>query len=285
MLRIESSNHGAELISIKLNGKEMLHQGNSVLDENGKPFWGRHAPVLFPIVGKLKDNKTKINGKIFEMTQHGFARDMYFDQIEKTDKKHKYILKSNEETLKKFPFDFELFIEYEINENELITKYTVINKDSKDMLFGIGGHPAFICNYCTENYELEFEKQEDKIEFYKLQEGLIKTKPINNILKNNKIKLTKNIFDEDAIIMKNITSDRVSLINLKNNKKVLEFDFTGFPYLAIWSKKGAPFVCIEPWQNHTDSINSNGEFCEKEDIIKLRSNEKFECKYKVIFND
>ncbi|MBQ3413786.1 MAG: aldose 1-epimerase family protein [Clostridia bacterium] len=285
MLTIESSNHGAELISIKLNGKEMLHQGNSVLDENGKPFWGRHAPVLFPIVGKLKDNKTKINGNIYEMNQHGFARDMDFKELEKTEKKHKYVLKFNSETLKKFPFKFELYVEYEIIGNELTTKYTVINKDNKDMLFGIGGHPAFICNYCTENYELEFEKQEDKIEFYKLQEGLIKTKPINNILENNKIKLTKNIFDEDAIIMKNITSDRVTLINLKNNKKVLEFDFTGFPYLAIWSKKGAPFVCIEPWQNHTDSINSNGEFCEKEDIIKLRSNEKFECKYKVIFND
>lgn len=284
MLTIESSSHGAELTSIKLNGIERLHQGNNILDENGKPYWGRHAPILFPIVGKLKDNKTNINGKTYEMNQHGFARDMDFEQLEKTDKRHKYILKSNEETLKKFPFEFELYVEYQINENELTTKYTVINKDKNQMLFGLGGHPAFICNYSSEDYLLEFEKQEDKIEFYKLQEGLIRTKPINNILENNRIRLTKNIFAEDAIIMKNINSNKITLIDASNNKKLLEFDFTGFPYLAIWSKKGAPFVCIEPWQNHTDTVNSNSEFCKKEDIIKLEKNKKFECSYKVIFN-
>ena len=282
MLEIESSIHGAELTSIKLNGKERLHQGKAVLDENGKPFWGRYAPVLFPIVGKLKDNRTKINGEIYEMTQHGFARDMDFEEIEKTDKKHKYILKSNSETLKKFPFKIELLIEYEVNENELTTKYIVINKDNKEMLFGLGGHPAFVCDYGTENYELEFENNEDEIEFYKLQDGLIEESPIKSILQNNKIKLTKNIFEDDAIIMKRISSNKIKLTNAKNNKKLLEFDFTGFPYLAIWSKKGAPFVCIEPWQNHTDNINSNGEFCEKEDILKLKSNEKFECSYKII---
>ena len=153
------------------------------------------------------------------------------------------------------------------------------------MLFGLGGHPAFICDYSSEDYLLEFENKEDTIEFYKLKDGLIQENQIKSILADNKIKLTKNIFDEDAIIMKNISSNKVTLINSKNNKKVLEFDFTGFPYLAIWSKKGAPFVCIEPWQNHTDSINSKGEFCEKEDIIKLCSGEKFKCEYKVIFNN
>ena len=283
MLKIESSKHGAELTSIKLDGQERLHQGNNVLDENGKPFWGRHAPILFPIVGKLKDNKTEIGGKLFEMTQHGFARDMEFEEIDKDELFHKYVLKSSSETLKKYPFEFELYVEYIVNENELTIKYTVINKDEKQMLFGLGGHPAFICDYSTDNFELEFEKQEDKIEFFKLEEGLIKNEPINNILENNKIKLTKNIFDEDAIIMKNISSNKVMLSNIKNNKKLLEFDFTGFPYLAIWSKKGAPFVCIEPWQNHTDSVDSKGKFCEKEDLLKLYSNEKFICSYKVKF--
>ena len=285
MLIIESSKHGAELTSIKLDGIERLHQGNSILDENGKPYWGRHAPILFPIVGKLKDNRTEINGKYYEMTQHGFARDMEFEEIKKNETNHKYILKSNSETLKKFPFEFELYVEYQINENELITKYTVINKGENQMLFGLGGHPAFICDYSTENYELEFEKQENKITFYKLQEGLIKNEPINSIIENNRIKLTKNIFEEDAIIMKNINSNKVILKDIKNNKKLLEFDFTGYPYLAIWSKKGAPFVCIEPWQNHTDTVDSNGNFVEKENIIKLDQNKKFECSYKIKFNN
>ena len=279
MIKIKCLEHGAELTSIKVDGIEKLHQGNEVLDENGKAYWGRHAPILFPIVGKLKDNKTQINGNIYEMTQHGFARDMDFEDLGN----NKYLLKSNSETLKKYPFKFELYIEYKINQNELTTEYTVINKDEKDMLFGLGGHPAFICDYSTGDYELKFDKKEDNIEFYKLQDGLIKTEPIPSILEDNKIKLDEDIFNEDAIIMKNINSNKIVLNNARENKKELEFNFEGFPYLAIWSKKGAPFVCIEPWQNHTDSVNSNGKFEEKENILKLKKEEKFNCKYKVIF--
>ncbi|MBR0350747.1 MAG: aldose 1-epimerase family protein [Clostridia bacterium] len=283
MLQIKCSSHGAELTSIKLDGKEMLHQGNEVLDENGKAFWGRHAPILFPIVGKLKDNKTIINGKTYEMTQHGFARDMDFEEIEKKENYHKFLLKTTNETLKKYPFEFELTVEYYINNNELKTKYTVINRDNKEMPFGLGGHPAFICDYSTGDYELQFENKEDKIEFYKLQEGLIKEKPEQSILKDNKIELTKDIFNEDAIIMKNINSNIVTLFNSSTNTKLFEFNFKGFPYLAIWSKPGAPFVCIEPWQNHTDSVSSNGVFVEKESITKLKPGEEFSCDYKVRF--
>lgn len=279
MLEIQSTKHGAELTSIKLNGIEKLHQGSEILDETGKPYWGRHAPILFPIVGKLKDNKTQINGNICEMTQHGFARDMDFEELGN----NKYLLKSNPETLKKYPFKFELYVEYLIKENELTTQYTVINKDENEMLFGLGGHPAFICDYSSGDYELEFGDKEKSIEFYKLQDGLIKTESITSILEDNKIKLNKDIFNEDAIIMKNISSNKVILKNKKENKTELEFNFEGFPYLAIWSKKGAPFVCIEPWQNHTDSVESNGIFSEKENILKLKKDEKFTCKYKVIF--
>ena len=279
MLEIKSTKHGAELTSIKLNGKEKLHQGSEILDETGKPYWGRHAPILFPIVGKLKDNKTQINGKIYEMTQHGFARDMDFEDLGN----NKYLLKSNSETLKRYPFEFELYVEYLIKENELTTQYTVINKDNSEMLFGLGGHPAFICDYSSGNYELEFGDKETNIKFYKLQDGLIKKETIPSILEDNKIKFNKDIFNEDAIIMKNISSNKVILKNKKDNKTELEFNFEGFPYLAIWSKKGAPFVCIEPWQNHTDSVESNGIFSEKENILKLKKDEKFTCKYKVIF--
>ncbi len=279
MLEIKSTKHGAELTSIKLNGIEKLHQGSEILDETGKPYWGRHAPILFPIVGKLKDNKTQINGNICEMTQHGFARDMDFEELGN----NKYLLKSNPETLKKYPFKFELYVEYLIKENELTTQYTVINKDENEMLFGLGGHPAFICDYSSGDYELEFGDKEKSIEFYKLQDGLIKTESVTSILEDNKIKLNKDIFNEDAIIMKNISSNKVILKNKKENKTELEFNFESFPYLAIWSKKGAPFVCIEPWQNHTDSVEANGIFSEKENILKLKKDEKFTCKYKVIF--
>ncbi len=277
MLQIDSKKSGAELISIKLDGKEKLHQGNL--------FWNRHAPVLFPIVGQIKEGRTIIYGKEYQMSQHGFARDMEFEEIEKSNLKHKYLLKSNEETLKKYPFLFELYITHIVEDNTLITEYEVINKDNKKMLFGLGGHPAFLCDYSSGDYEIEFDEKEENIEFLKLENGLLSNNRFENIMNNNKIRLHENIFDEDAIIMKNINSKIVSLINSKTNKKVLDFDFTGFPYLAIWSKKGAPFVCIEPWFNTADKVDSDGIFENKENILTLNPNEKFNCKYKVKFYD
>ena len=271
MLKIKTKKQGAELTSIQHNGKEMLF--------DGKTFWNRQSPVLFPIVGQIKDSKTEIEGQIYEMSQHGFARDMEFEQIEENH----YILTYNEETLKKYPYKFELHVIYQIIEDTLQVEYQVKNIDNKKMYFGLGGHPAFSCDYSTGQYEIVFEEKEDKIEFLKLKTGLIDTEKANNILENNKIHLTANIFDNDAVIMKNIKSNKVTLQNRETNQKILEFDFTDFPYLALWSKKGAPFVCIEPWQNTADKIDSNQIFKDKENIKQLEPNEIFSCKYKVKF--
>lgn len=276
MISINSKKQGAELTSIKYDGKEMLFQAD-------KAYWNRHAPILFPIVGKLKDGKTQIEEKQYEMSQHGFARDMEFEEIEKTSNKHQYILKSNAETFKKFPYQFELQVIYEVIENTLNVTYQVKNIDNKTIYFGLGGHPAFNCEYSSGEYEIAFDEKEDKIEFLKLKDGLIDIEKADNILVNNNIHLKADTFDNDAVIMKNINSHKVILQNNKTNEQILEFDFTGFPYLAIWSKKGAPFVCIELWQNTADKINSNGVFKEKEDIIELKQEEIFTCKYSVTF--
>ena len=273
MLEIKTKQSGAELTSIKLNGIEKLHQGQS--------HWKRHAPILFPIVGQLKNGKTIINNNEYEMSQHGFARDMEFEEIEA----NKFLLKSSEETLAKFPFKFELYVQYRINGNELTTTYTVINKDNKTMYFGLGGHPAFICEYSTGDYQIQFNKKEDTIEFMQLENGLISNEKAPNILKNNSIDLLPDTFEKDAIIMKNLKSNKLTLFNKKENKKILEFDFTGFPYLAFWSKKGAPFVCIDPWHNTTDKIDSNGKFEDKENILKLEPEQEFKCSYKIKFEE
>ena len=279
MIEIETKKEGAELISIKKDGKEYLHDG--VKD------WNRHAPVLFPIVGALKENKTEILGNTYEMKQHGFARDSVFEEVLKNENEIKYCLNYNEETLKKYPFKFKLEISYEIlqEENKVVTRYEVTNIDDKEIIFGLGGHPAFKCDYSSGDYILKFEKEneDENIEILELTDGLINNKKIDtkSILKKNIINLDKHTFLKDAIIMKNIKSTKIKLINKKENEDVLEFDFTGFPYLAIWSKKGAPFVCIEPWFNTADKIDSNEIFEEKEDIIELKPNEKFKCEYKV----
>lgn len=283
MLKIQTKKSGAELTSIKYNGKEMLFQGAKVLDSNGNVYWKRQAPILFPIVGQLKNSQTQIEDKIYEMSQHGFARDMDFEEISKTENKHHYMLKYNEGTLKKYPYKFELHVIYEIIGDTLTVTYKVKNIDDKTIYFGLGGHPAFNCDYSNGEYEIVFSENEDKIVFLKLKNGLIDTEKAQNILQDNKICLKEDTFDNDAVIMKNLKSNKVILQNHETNQKILELDFTGFPYLALWSKKGAPFVCIEPWQNTADRIDSTQIYKDKENIIELPQDKEFECKYSIKF--
>ena len=283
MLKIQTKKLGAELTSVQYNGKEMLFQGAKVLDSNGNIYWKRQAPILFPIVGQLKNSQTQIEGEIYEMSQHGFARDMDFEEISRTENEHHYMLKYNEETLKKYPYKFELHVIYEIIGDTLTVTYKVKNIDDKTIYFGLGGHPAFNCDYSNGEYEIVFLENEDEIEFLKLKNGLIDTEKAENILQDNKIYLKEYPFDNDAIIMKNIKSNKVVLQNHETNQKILEFDFTGFPYLALWSKKGAPFVCIEPWQNTADRIDSTQIYKDKENVIELPKDKEFECKYSIKF--
>lgn len=282
-----TSKFGGELISFKLNGIEKLHQGKDCVDENGKVYWKRHSPILFPIVGKLKKNQTIINGKTYEIMQHGFARDMEFEPVTKLDNFHSYVLKSNKNTLARYPFDFELYTTYRLDENKLTTIYKVINTGTTNMPFGIGGHPAFKIDaeeLNNGNYYLEFEEPEEKIHFLYLVDGLVGTEYAKNIITNkSKIYLNKDSFNNDALIMKGITSKKISLKKHDTNQTLLTMDFTGFPYLAIWSKPNAPFLCIEPWKNTADTVKTSGIFTEKTDIITIKPNESFECKYTVEF--
>lgn len=282
-----TSKFGGELISFKLNGIERLHQGKDCIDENGKVYWKRHSPVLFPIVGKLKKNQTMINGRTYEIMQHGFARDMEFEPVTKLDNFHSYVLKSNKNTLARYPFEFELYTTYRLDENKLTTIYKVINMGTTNMPFGIGGHPAFKINaeeLKNGNYYLEFEEPEEKIHFLYLVDGLIGTEYARNIMVDKtKIYLDKDSFNNDALIMKGITSSKISLKKRDTQKILLTMDFSGFPYLAVWSKPNAPFLCIEPWKNTADTVKTSGIFAEKTDIIILKPKEEFECKYTVEF--
>ena len=285
--QITTSKFGGELISFKLDGEEKIHQGEDCTDENGKVYWKRHDPILFPIVGKLKKNQTIINGREYEMTQHGFARDMEFEPITKLENYHSYLLKSNPSTLAKYPYDFSLYTTYRLEGNKLTTIYKVINDGIDNMPFGIGGHPAFkidLQDLMNEEYYLEFEEEETKIHFLYLIDGLIGREYAKNILQDKKrIPITKNSFDNDAIIMKGITSTKISLKKKSGNKTLLTMDFTGFPYLAIWAKPKAPFICIEPWMTTADTIMASGVFAEKPDTIVLAPKSEFECRYTVEF--
>lgn len=276
MLEIKAKPEGAELTSVVKDGEEKLH--------DGKSFWNRQSPILFPIVGKLKNGKAIIENQVYEMSQHGFARDMKFETIKDEENEKEFILKSNEETLKKYPYLFELIIKYQVKGDTLTVKYEVENKDEKNIFFGLGAHPAFKCDYSSEKYCIEFEKEEDELGILELEDGLIaRARLKEEVLENNRIYLKKDTFDKDAIIMHNIKSSKITLKEIETDNNILEFEFKGFPYLAIWSKKGAPFVCIEPWFNTADYTESTGIFESKKDIIGLNPKEKFKCKYKIKF--
>ena len=284
-LEIITTPNGAELTSIKYNGKEYLHQGEKVLDKNGKIYWKRRAPILFPIVGSLKNNTTIIDGKKYNMSQHGFARDMKFDIVSISEREHTYVLRYNEETLKMYPYKFELYVSYLVDNNKLTIKYRIKNLYDKAMFFGVGGHPAFVIDLKNNKYRLEFEKLEENIRFYQLDNGLISynNNYINSsLLSNNRcLEIKKDTFTHDAIIMSNLNSDKIRLIENENTR--LELCFSSFKYLAIWAKKEAPFVCIEPWLTTADYVDSNQQFKEKKDNIMLDSLKEYECEYSVIF--
>ena len=282
-----TSRLGGELLSYKLDGVEKIHQGQECIDAYGKVYWKRHFPVLFPIVGKLKQNRTIINGRTYEMSQHGFARDMEFDPITKLDNFHSYVLRSNPSTMVKYPFEFSLYITYRTDGNKLTTIYKVVNDGDNNMPFGIGGHPAFkidMEDLLNEEYYLEFEQDEDKIHFLYLVDGLVGTEYAKNIMiDKRRIKITKDTFNNDAVIMKGITSNKISLKRRRGNKTLLTMDFEGFPYLGVWSKPGAPFLCIEPWYSTADAVKSTGVFAQKSDILVLAPKKEFECKFTVEF--
>jgi galactose mutarotase-like enzyme len=276
-LKISAKDSGAELISIKnkKNNLEYLWQGDP-------QFWGRRAPVLFPIVGKLNANKYKAEGNSYELPQHGFARDAYFDISEKQDAFLTFILKSNPETLKVYPYKFELHISYKLIKNRIEVIYEVRNTDDKKIWFSIGAHPAFNCPIDPKlkfgDYFLEFEIEENA-DKYLLEDGLLNGKKEKLLNKEKKIQLTDKTFLNDAIIFKNLKS---SVISLKSNASPasLNFNFKGFPFLGIWSKPG-PFVCIEPWFGHADMVNFSGELKDKEGIQGLGKGASFSCSYSV----
>ena len=275
MLEIKTKNEGAELTSIKFNGIERLHEVNK--------FWDQQSPILFPIVGKLRYDVALINGKEYPIPKHGFACHKLFEKIGENS----YKLASNEETLKIYPYDFELYINYTIEKNALYFNYKVINKSKNEkMLFGIGGHPGFLCNYTNEKCTVEFDEEENDIKIIPVDINVCllsdKMKDGNEVLVNKKIlNLKKNSFENDAIIFTNMKSKSVVLKD--DGKKLLKFNFEKFKYLGIWSQIGADFVCFEPWYNTPDYVNSTKEFKEKKDIIELEPGKEFNINFSVEF--
>ncbi len=273
-LTIKINPKGAELISVF--SKETQTEYIWSADAN---FWGKSSPILFPIVGALKDNLYRFEGQEYHLPRHGFARECEFTMENVNDESVTFLLIHNEESLKVYPFAFEFRLKYELHENRLSVTYSVKNMDDKEMYFSVGGHPAFALplspNTDYEDYYLEFNKTENFQRWGLVEGGLIASNSTDFLLNTNRLALTKELFYEDAIVFKNLQSTEVILKSDKTNRQ-LKFDFRGFPYLGIWAAKDANLVCIEPWCGIADSENHNQNLTEKEGIITLGIDEIFE---------
>ena len=261
---------GAELISIKNNSnREYIWEGNP-------NYWGKHSPILFPIVGSLKNNNYIYNNSIYHLPRHGFARELDFEVKEKTDLEVVFSLKQTGATLEKYPFNFELQISYTLTNSVLKIGYKVINNNDFSMPFSIGAHPAFALPSDFKNYELLFEKSE-KLIVSTLENDLISKATYILPTENNSLRLNYSLFENDALIFKTIASKSVTIT--ENKIPFLKVHYNDFPSLGIWTKSQAPFICIEPWIGYADTIENNGNLEDKEGIQILGENQTFVTNY------
>ena len=251
---------GAELHSLKdAAGAEYLWQADPAV-------WKRHAPVLFPFICNTDSKKYTYEGQVYSLANHGFARDSEFELASSDDKSAEFLLKSSAETLKLYPFDFELRIRYELSGNKLTVSYTVKNTDKKDMYFFIGGHPAFNVPMGSEDfsdYFVEYEKPETIIQEFKGKTTVIADNTA-------KVPLSHELFANDVFMKDAPKSSWIALVSEKSGRKIkLNYDPKGC--IAVWSSyfedktvtEQAKFVCLEPW-------SSVPVYCDKEeDITKM----------------
>lgn len=275
---------GAEILSIQdQNTKtEYLWQA----DPN---IWARHAPVLFPIVGRLKNDQYEYDGKTYKIPQHGFARDREFSLVSQEKTKITFSLKDSAETLSMYPFKFELRITYSLLNNMIEVDFEVENHDDKSMIFGIGGHPGFNLAIDEEthksNYFLRFEPAKSRVKI-PLVGSLVDVKNRTLAPTDASIQISEEVFAHDALIYELNSKTKVSLKNDQNDYHINMFlDQT--PFLGVWSPypKTADFVCLEPWWGIADDVDTDGLIEDKIGMNKLRPNETFTSGYQMSFHD
>lgn len=272
---------GAELCNIKnkVTGLQYMWSGDAAV-------WGKTSPILFPIVGTLKENVFYYNGHKYVLPRHGFARDRVFEIIEQSEDKAVFALRSDDVSKSVYPFDFELRVIYTLHEAMLHVTYTVANSGEQEMLFSLGAHPAFkvpiVDESKYEDYFLAFNETETASRWPIDKAGLIMNQPAALLVNTNKLPLSKTLFDNDALVLKNLRSNKVSLRSTTNSHG-LDFYFDGFPYLGIWAAKNADFVCIEPWCGIADGVDHNQQLDRKEGIEKLGSGKSWSRTWKASF--
>jgi galactose mutarotase-like enzyme len=270
------SAHGAELQSLKnADGLEMIWQAG--------PQWPRHAPLLFPIVGRLKNDELRHRGKTYPMKQHGFARDARFEWVERGEDSCTLVLVDNEETRGRYPFAFRLVVGFSLVPSGLRVSLEITNTNAEMMPASIGAHPAFNwplqASIPKEAYRLTFSDDEPA-PIRRLRDGLMRPAPEPSPIRGNTLALSERLFDDDAVIMDQPRSRSVSYA--ADSGPSIEIAWDGFRELGVWSKLGgAPFLCIEPWHGFASPEAFDGEFAEKPGVMHLAPAEKRSLVYRI----
>lgn len=271
-LRCSVSSLGAELQSLllKANSEELIWQGDPTV-------WSGRAPILFPIVGALRHSPAHHEKGPITLAKHGFARTQSFSLIDHGKNFARYSLQSSNATLEYYPWHFELQVYFELTPDSLLIHYQVHNKDESALLFNLGSHPAFrlpLQDSALSDYSIHFDKAEDLSLYSVTADGLLDPCPVDYKLENGQIELSDDIFNNDALVFRNIRSTQISLAHQRLGTR-LSVDTGGAPHLGIWAKPGAEFVCIEPWWGHADFSNASDAFAEKASIQSLPAKEIF----------
>ncbi|MGL4393846.1 MAG: aldose 1-epimerase family protein [Brevinema sp.] len=260
---------GAEWTSFfdKVSGLEYMWQAGEA--------WPKHAPVLFPIVGALKNEKYSHKGKDYTLGRHGFARESLFVTKQISPSEAIFILESSEETKKIYPFDFSLLIRWTLRGKTLLSEYTISNEGSEELLYSFGLHPAFnLCfdpNQSIEDISLVLEKDEEWLVTAGLNADSTHYADEKSLARNI-LPLSNTIFDEDALVLEKLQSRALTIKSSAHDHSLTTTWSSNMPILGIWSKPKAPFVCIEPWAGICDHQDSSGILHEKKAICKLAPN-------------
>jgi len=274
ILEVQVKTKGAELAGLynRQTGLEYMWNGDPA-------FWAKQSPVLFPVVGTLRQNTYYVNGQAYELGRHGFARDREFVLRGSAAQSLVFSLESDAETLEKYPFPFRFDITYTLQEASLHVAYHVHNTGAAPLYFSVGGHPAFRVPLAEgtsfEDYELYFEQVENSGRWLISPDGLIEKQSVPLLQNTQVLPLSKPLFAKDALVFKDIRSAVITLRS-SHTPHGLHFTKHGFPYLGIWSAPGADFVCIEPWCGIADPIDSTQQLTEKEGIEVLAPDQIFE---------
>lgn len=275
-LRVELKREGAEMTALydKKTGRQCLWTADPAV-------WDRHAPVLFPVVGMCKNKQYRYQGKTYPMGQHGFARDRVFSISEQGNTKVVFELRDDEETYQVYPFHFILRVGYQLKGKTLAVTYQVTNTDKgQTMYFSIGGHPGFLYDGALEDQEFRFNSDENLDRLVLNGSAFSRTVKKDYVRGGQPIAITKDIFNHDALVFHNFKFTKIDLVNRKTGSGV-EMDLTGFPYVGLWSKPGAPYACIEPWYGLADYEDFEGEISQKDGIMALEPEQTFRSQFTI----